>query len=291
VEWVREGTTLAPARQGAPDGARTMRPWVVEEDGVRRMWYSGHDGTTGRILAAVQRPGGTWERQGVAIDAGFSGDSDLYGVESPSVLRTPGGYLMAYAGFDGEATRLHMATSSDGRAWSPQGTIMQRGAQDALGASHPCLLSTESGWWLFFSAYDGSRDSRRAVILAAVSDTGASWDRVGAVLEPAAGELATSHPCVIVIARTFYMFYASDHGDRIDIAMASSPDGLEWNRHGTTLEPTGEGPDARGVHTPCAIRCHDGSLRIWYAGLAAGDDNLGYQICSARFPGPWSTGV
>jgi predicted GH43/DUF377 family glycosyl hydrolase len=291
VEWVREGTSLAPAPQGALDGARAMRPWVVEEDSGRRMWYSGHDGTTGRILSATERPDGVWERQGIAIDAGHSGDSDLYGVESPSVLRTPGGYLMAYAGFDGEATRLHMTTSKDGRTWSPQGTIMQRGAQDALGASHPCLMSTESGWWLFFSAYDGSRDSRRAMILAAVSDSGASWDRVGAVLEPAGGELATSHPSVIVIARTFYMFYASDHGDRVDIAMASSQDGLEWNRHGTTLQASGEGPDARGVHTPCAIRCHDGSLRIWYAGLAAGDDKLGYQIGSARFPGPWSTGV
>jgi predicted GH43/DUF377 family glycosyl hydrolase len=255
------------------------------------MWYSAHDGTTGRILAAVQRPDGVWERQGIAIDAGLSGDSDRYGVESPSVVRTPGGYVMAYGGFDGEATRLHMATSNDGMAWSSQGTIMQRGAPDALGASHPCLVRTESGWWLFFSAYDGSQDSRRAVILAAVSDSGASWDRVGAVLDPEADELATSHPCVIVIARTFYMFYASDHGDRVEIAMASSQDGLEWNRHGTTLQATGEGPDASGVHTPCAIRCQDGSLRIWYAGLAAGDHNLGYQICSARFAGPWSTGV
>src|SRR6266536_1528600 len=115
--------------------------------------------TTGRILEAVQRPGTGWKRLGVAIDAGFAGDSDLYGVESPSVVHTPGGYLMAYGGFDGETTQLHMATSADGQAWTPQGTIMQRGPQDALGASHPCLGSTEAGWWLFYSGYDGSQDS------------------------------------------------------------------------------------------------------------------------------------
>jgi predicted GH43/DUF377 family glycosyl hydrolase len=246
---------------------------------------------TGRIMAAVQRPGERWERLGVAIDAGSTGDSDRYSVESPCVVHTPGGYLMAYGGFDGQATRLHMATSADGDAWTPQGTIMRRGSQDALGASHPCLVSTEAGWWLFFTGYDGTSDSRRAQILAAVSPSGASWDRVGAVLEPMEGELATSHPSVIVIARTFYMFYASDDGDRVSIAMATSADGLSWDRHGTTLEATGDGPEAHDVHTPCAVRCHDGSLHLWYAGLTTGDTSLGYRICSARFSGPWSVGA
>jgi predicted GH43/DUF377 family glycosyl hydrolase len=292
VEWVREGQVFAPGPRGGPDSLRAMRPWVLEEDGgALRMWYSGHDGTTGRILSAVQRPGAAWERLGVAIDPGFAGDSDEYGVESPCVVRTPGGYLMAYAGFDGEVTRLHMATSTDGQAWTAQGTIMQRGPQDALAASHPCLVTTEAGWWLFFTGYDGARGSRHAVTLAAVSPSGASWDRVGAVLEPGEGELATSHPCVIVIARTFYMFYASDDGERVAIAMATSADGLSWDRHGTTLAAVDGGPDAGGVHTPCAVRLHDGSLRMWYAGLPPGDTDLAYRICSAHFPGPWSTGT
>lgn len=292
MEWVREGEVFAPGPPGEPDSARTSRPWVLEEDGgALRMWYSGHDGTTGRILAAVQRPGEAWGRLGVAIDAGFAGDSDQYGVESPCVVHSPGGYLMVYAGFDGETTRLHMATSADAHAWTAQGTIMQRGPQDALGASHPCLVSTEAGWWLFFSGYDGSRDSRRAVILAAVSKSGASWDRVGAVLEPVGGELATSHPCVIMVARRFYMFYASDDGRRVAIAMATSADGFSWDRHGTTLGAIEGGSEARGVHTPCAVRFHDGSLHLWYAGLGADDTDLAYRICSAHFPGPWSAGT
>jgi len=185
VEWVREGEVFTPAPPGGADSVRTMRPWVLEEDGgALRMWYSGHDGTTGRILTAIQQPGEAWERLGIAIDAGFAGDSDRYGVESPCVVQTPGGYLMAYGGFDGEATRLHMATSGDGQTWTAQGTIMQRGPQDALAASHPCLVEAEAGWWLFFCGYDGAGDSRHAAILAAVSPSGASWDRVGVVLEP-----------------------------------------------------------------------------------------------------------
>jgi predicted GH43/DUF377 family glycosyl hydrolase len=289
VEWIREGAAFASRTPAEPDSLRALRPWVLEEAGhTLRMWYSGHDGTTGRILAAVRRPGGAWERLGVAIDAGFAGDSDRYGVESPSVVHTLGGYLMAYAGFDGEATRLHMATSDDGQHWTTQGTIMQRGPDEAVGASHPCLLATEAGWWLFFCGYDGSQDSRHAAILAAVSPTGASWDRVGTILEPVAGELAVSHPCVIEIARTFYMFYASDDGGTSSVAVATSADGLSWNRHGAVLAASDDGAEQGGVYSPCVVRLHDGSLRMWYAALAGSDAALAYQISSASFVGPWS---
>jgi predicted GH43/DUF377 family glycosyl hydrolase len=289
VEWIREGAAFASRTPAEPDSLRALRPWVLEETGdTLRMWYSGHDGTTGRILAAVRRPGGAWERLGVAIDAGFAGDSDRYGVESPSVVHTLGGYLMAYAGFDGEATRLHMATSDDGQHWTAQGTILQRGPDEAVGASHPCLLATEAGWWLFFCGYDGSRDSRHAAILAAVSPTGASWDRVGTILEPIAAELAVSHPCVIEIARTFYMFYASDDGGTGSVAVATSADGLSWNRHGTVLAASDDGAEKGGVYSPCVVRLHDGSLRMWYAALAGSDAALAYRISTASFVGSWS---
>jgi predicted GH43/DUF377 family glycosyl hydrolase len=253
------------------------------------MWYSGSDGTTSRILAAERPPGGVWERQGIAIDAGFAGDSDSYGAESPCVVKTPGGYLMVYGGFDGETSRLHMATSDDSHRWDPQGTIIQRGPEDAGGANHPCLLITGERWWLFFTGYPGSSGDQRTVLAAAVSQAGASWDRVGTILEPERGEVAVSHPCVLEVSRTFYMFYASDIGGPIRIALATSSDGLSWDRRGAVLEPAGQGPDGLSVHTPCVVKHHDGSFGMWYAGVPVGDEELGYRICSARFPGPWST--
>jgi predicted GH43/DUF377 family glycosyl hydrolase len=103
-----------------------------------------------------------------------------------------------------------------------------------------------------------------------------------------AGELAVSHPCVIEIARTFYMFYASDDGGTPSVAVATSADGLSWNRHGTVLAASGDWAEEGGVCSPCVVRLHDGSLRMWYAALAGGDDALAYRICSARFVGPWS---
>jgi hypothetical protein len=93
---------------------------------------------------------------------------------------------------------------------------------------------------------------------------------------------------VLLIARTFYMFYASEEGSRVAIAMATSSDGMSWDRHGTVLEASGSGVERGGVHTPCVVRRHDGSLHLWYAGLAGDDAGLGYRICSASYPGPWS---
>jgi predicted GH43/DUF377 family glycosyl hydrolase len=213
----------------------------------------GSDGITSRILTAKRPPGGGWERLGVAIDAGFAGDSDSYGVESPCVVKTPGGYLMVYGGSggsDGEISRLHMATSEDSHGWDAQGTIMQRGPEDAGGANHPCLLMTGERWWLFYTGYPGLGGGQRSVLVAAVSQTGASWDRLGAILEPEAGEVAVSHPCALEVSRTIHTFYASDVGGPVRIALATSSDGLSWDRRGTAWNPRARGPTARASTLP-----------------------------------------
>ena len=287
MTWNLRGQVLrASGPQANLEASRAFGPSVLEEDdGTLRMWYSGHDGSTGRILEAVQRPGKPWERLGVSIDAGLAGESDAYGVESPSVVVTPGGYLMAYAGSDGADTRLHIATSPDGHGWEGQGTFMQRGEADAVGATHPCLLVTSERWWLFYSGYDGSDNGRRASVLAAVSDSGASWDRVGPILEPDDNELAVCEPWVVEAQRRFYMFYASDDDRRPTIQTATSEDGVFWNRQGITLTGSGEDVDTLGVRSPCVLRLHDGTLRLWYAARPPGHVEAAYRLCSADFTG------
>ena len=288
VEWIREGEVALDRAAGIPDSVRALRPSVVEDPGgTLRMWYTASDGTTSRIVGAMRPAGDAWQSLGAAVNPGASGDSDSYGVESPSVAKTPGGYVMGYGGFDGETSRLHMSTSEDGRHWTAQGTIMQRGDEDAFGASDPWLLAPGERWWLFYTAV--SDPGGPPTIAAAVSSSGASWDRLGTVLAPERGELAVSHPCVIEIARTLYLFYAADVGGSLRIAMATSRDGLSWDRRGTVLEPTGSGPDGASVHTPCVLRRRNGEVAMWYAGLPVGDAQLGYRICSARFPGAWAS--
>lgn len=287
MEWIREGLVFGDQPQTASETARAWRPWVLEEgSGALRMWYTASDGDTSRILGAEHLDSSGWSKVGIVIDAGFAGGSDAYGVESPCVVKSPGGYLMAYGGSDGELTRLHLATSIDGRTWVAQGTFMQREAEDWGGATDPCLVVTGERWWLFFTGRDAGNGGTGTAILGAVSQSGASWDRVGVVLPPESGEVAVSHPCVVGVSRGFQMFYASDDGRRMSIALGTSSNGVEWDHRGIVLGPSGIGVDAISVHTPCVTKLGAGSLRMWYAGLLPGDDHLEYRIFSARFGDP-----
>ena len=96
--WIgsAKGRSSSRGRPTSPMVSPAWRPWVLEEaDATLRMRYTGSDGTS-TILTAERSPGGGWERLGVAIDAGFAGESDSYGAESPCVVKTPGGYLMVW---------------------------------------------------------------------------------------------------------------------------------------------------------------------------------------------------
>jgi hypothetical protein len=79
------------------------------------------------------------------------------------------------------------------------------------------------------------------------------------------------------------MFYSADKGLEISIALATSPDGVSWDRRGAVLHASSEENEEVAVHTPCAVRLRDGSLRIWFAALARGDREGAYRIRSARF--------
>ena len=295
MDWAKQGDVLPPARVGAPDHLRAWQPSVLEEDdGSLRMWYSGHDGTTGRILEAVQPPGGSWQRLGVAVDAGLAGDSDRYGVEGSCVVKFSAGYLMAYGGFDGQRRRVHLATSADGHHWTAEGSIVL-----TVTAGTPSLLIAGDQWRLFYSAAvapdpgdrpevsNGSGGARRTAIFAAVSKLGEGWDPVGPVLEPESGEVAASHPWVLEISRTLYMFYATENEQQSSVALATSVDGQKWERRGIVLTAaTDDDPDTCAVTAPCVVRLRDGSLRMWYSRRPWGDDRLAYAIGSAVFPGP-----
>ena len=310
MDWAKQGDVFLPASPGDPDRLRAWRPWVVqEEDGTLRMWYSGHDGTTGRILEAVQPPGGVWRRVGLAIDAGLAGDSDRYGVEASCVVIVNEGYLMVYDGFDGQDSCLHLAMSSDGHHWTPEGPIVP-GDGLPLAGHTPSLLVGGDQRWLFYSATvgrdragnsagDGSganganggngfAGAPRTAILAAVSKPSGGWDPIGSVLEPEQGEVV-SHPCVVEITRTLYMFYASENGQQSSIALATSVDGVEWERRGIVLSADDDS-DTWAVTAPCVVRLRDGSVWMWYSRRPWGDDRLAYAIGSALFPGPWPGG-
>jgi predicted GH43/DUF377 family glycosyl hydrolase len=138
-------------------------------------------------------------------------------------------------------------------------------------------MVTRKRWWLFYSGYDGSGDGRRASILGAVSQSGASWDRFGCVLHPDEGEIGVTEPWVIGTKGQLLMFYVSEDEANFRIDLATSPDGLDWHRQGTALRP---GPDNLAVRSPCAIRLLAGKVRLWYAARPVADTDNVYSLWS-----------
>jgi predicted GH43/DUF377 family glycosyl hydrolase len=285
VPWINHHQVFSPEGSSTgPDSLRAFRPSLLEEDdGTLRMWYSGHDGSTGRILEAVREPGQDWKRLGTCVNAGAAGDTDAFGAESPSVVRMSGGYMMAYAGSDGADTRLHMASSDDGHEWKLLGTFLPRGEPDAVGATHPCLVVTGERWSLFYSGYDGGKEGRRAAIMSAVSEDGVAWDRVGPVLSPQPHEVAVTEASILVRRRHFTMFFVSDDGARATVDIATSDDGVSWDRRGSTLRLGRRHNDRSQLRSPAVLRLRDHHLRLWYAARTTGDPANGCRLWSADF--------
>lgn len=98
--------------------------------------------------------------------------------------------------------------------------------------------------------------------MAAISGDGASWDRVGIVLEPQVDELTVNEPWVVLVRRRFYMFYVSADREMSTIQMATSDDGIDWQRRGSVL---GRATQPRIMRSPCVIRLTDRRFRLCYA--------------------------
>jgi hypothetical protein len=122
----------------AEDAYLTASPWVLDDDGVWRMWYVSCTGW--EILAGEPRhyynlryaesdDGILWRRGGVAIDFADSGE---YAISRPCVIRDRGRYRMWFAA-RGDRYRLGYAESTDALHWDRDDT--QAG-----------LLPAESGW-------------------------------------------------------------------------------------------------------------------------------------------------
>jgi predicted GH43/DUF377 family glycosyl hydrolase len=241
------------------DAGGACSPCVLEsDDGTAMLWYAGRDDATQRILAARRLPDGSWTRSGAVVDAAAAGHGDGQIVGSPSVIPIDSGFVMAYVVSGRSSSRVHLAASPDGLQWKPQGEIRPRGEPDDVVANDPCLV-VGNQWWLFYGASD---IHRRARVDAAVSPNGCSWTWVGSVLAPHSGEVAVLEPSVLVAYGAYHMFFVSDDGHRSEIQLATSADGLQWERRGTTLKGPGEA--GNGVRTPCVVRA-GGALRLWYS--------------------------
>ena len=266
----------------ALDRYRAWRPSVLAGRGGRlRMWYGGHDGSTGRVLSAEQRTQGSWARLGVSVEPGLAGASDAATIDTPSVVRTPSGYLMAYVGSDGTEPRVHLALSAEGERWVPAGPFPSPEGRAAT--STPCLVHAGDDLWLY---YVGPGAGGVPTVFAARSGGGTAWQDMGPVLEPAAGEPSVAEPWVVGQDDDWLMLYVSrDEEGRSTIRVATSTDGRAWDRRERPLDLGRRHHDAGRIGGPSAFGRRDGRLRIWYSAADEGDTAGGGRLWSVDVVG------
>jgi predicted GH43/DUF377 family glycosyl hydrolase len=117
------GAVLGPGSERESDGLGVEDPHIMKENGIYRMWYSGYDGKTRRIHAAVSTDGVMWTKQGVVLAPGGKGSRDEAGVTSPVVIQRSGKYELWYEGESLGKPRFHLmrAISAEGNQWKKAG--------------------------------------------------------------------------------------------------------------------------------------------------------------------------
>ncbi len=100
----------------------------------------------------------------------------------------------------------------------------------------------------------------------AESKDGRAWERRGVAID-VEGENHVNDPSVVKVDGTYYLYYTRAVGGVVDeIALATSPDGLRWEKRGVVLGPGKPGEwDSLLVGRPSVLH-EGGQFRIWYDG-------------------------
>jgi predicted GH43/DUF377 family glycosyl hydrolase len=174
------------------------------------------------------------------------------------------GAFNLYSVFDGKTWHTALATSTDGRQWSPQGIVLSPDPRTWEGgyiAANGALLQHGGQLWYWYQA--APRGEHRIGL--ARSPDGKTWHKEPApVLDhgpPGAwDERVVADPYVIRIDPYFYLYYlGQDRAAQQRLGVARSTDGLHWEklRANPILELGGESAfDEAGLGEPAVWQSH-----------------------------------
>jgi len=274
-----DSTILDPGAGDDWDSYGVGGGWVMKEDGVYKMWYSGHDGETYRIGYAISMDGLKWERykENPILDLGPKGSWDSGRVAYPMVMKDGDIYRLWYHGFSKTfAPSIGYAISMDGIHWekavAPLLTPGEEGSWDADSIGYPMVVKDGDIYRMWYAGLNDPYGNWR--IGYAESRDGLSWVKL---LNPVfdLGERGdwdgfyVSYPMVLKRDNRFFMWYSGVDGNSLRIGLALSDDGIVWNRFGENpiLDIGDEGGwDEASVLAPRVLVEGD-TYRIWYTGF------------------------
>lgn len=183
--WVRTGVVLSPALPS--EGRIVAYPGVLKTGSTYRMWYSGFDGSSFRILLAMSEDGIIWTKQGVALNLGSPGSADDRHVFDPTVVVRAGTYFMYYAAASDAnpgGRAIMLATSLDGVTWAKQGVVLSPGAPGDLDDGRvldPGVVVAGNRFAMVYAGTEAATGLQR--LFYADSSDGLAWIRRGLALD------------------------------------------------------------------------------------------------------------
>jgi predicted GH43/DUF377 family glycosyl hydrolase len=159
----------------------------------------------------------------------------------------------------------------------------ERGAWDAVDVLNPSVIRQGDAYYNFFSGYDGTTWHTGL----AVSGDGVAWHEEGKILSPdpgtwERGAIAANGSAITDDSGILYYYQA---GEPVEIGLARSRNGHQWQRNGAPVLTTGPygSWDERGVADPYVIRAGRGYYMFYLGmdrarrqrlGVAASDDGV-----------------
>jgi hypothetical protein len=125
------GSIFGTGNSGDADEYGVEDPFIIKENGIYRMWYTGFNGHTRRVLYATSTDGIKWDRKGIALDIGEKGQPDERSAQGVVVIKRNGQYELWYQGEGTVSPKFHImrAVSKDGISWKKSGVVMLHPAQ------------------------------------------------------------------------------------------------------------------------------------------------------------------
>jgi predicted GH43/DUF377 family glycosyl hydrolase len=113
IHWEKYAGNPVLCGSGGWDSNGALTPRVIVDGSGFKMWYSGFDGSFGRIGYATSSDGIVWEpSDGFVVDIGATGQWDDRSIRHPHVILDDSTYYMWYAGFrSGTGDRIGHATA------------------------------------------------------------------------------------------------------------------------------------------------------------------------------------
>jgi len=271
--------------EGTYDTSKAYGGCVIKEsDTSYKMWYTGYDGTTWRILYCTSNDGKTWSNFQLVIDKGSEGTHDANGARYPSVVKESNTlYKMWYGGRNSsnKETVLY-ATSTDGTNWSNFQRVINTGSEGTYDTASIYSLSVIKESDTSYKIWYGGSDGAYIRIIYATSTNGTSWSNFQRSINIGSeGTYDTQYafkPSVIKESSVSYkIWYTGYDGSSHRIIYATSTDGISWSNFQLVINKNSEGTyDTSRAHVPFVIKESNNLYKIWYAGYNGSKDRILY---------------